>query len=154
MFQAITTLDTFIQKGVDHAVFAVMRGLNVRRSSIRFALLVTAATSILIDTAVRHDFIGAIGGLIVAGAATFARVPESMADGAAAPLARPMNLVRGLFKIVLAAYVPIRLVVTYEYFQALSDVALLLWLYVGDTPGVPPPKEKRETVMSAVGEGA
>lgn len=154
MFQAITTLDTFIQKGVDHAVFAVMRTAGWRKSFVHYLLCSIGLAGLIGDMSSRiSDPLTKALALasclfILLGNEAIRRRAERSEDAGMAGWLPPGSL--NFLKFMWATWmVPD----AYRgwWFAVAVDVVMLVSQYVANSPNTPPPKEKRETVMSAVG---
>lgn len=154
MLSLITTLDTLIQKGVDHAAFAVMRALGVRKSFVSYALTLGVVGLMVCDRMSNNEsgLLGYFGALAWLGIAHWERREDEKAEdsGHLTTLGPVQIFCR---KTIWAAFFIADSIRLHGWWMAV-DVTLTLLAYLGSTPNVPPPKEKRETVMSAVGEGA
>lgn len=156
MFQAITTLDTIIQKGVDHAAFAVMRTTGWRKSFVHYLLCSIGLVGLLGDLSFRisDPLTRAIAlacclFILIGNEKVRRSVERAEARGMASWL--PPGTLNFLKCMWLAWVVPDAY--RGRLFSVAVDVVMLVSQYVANSPNTPPPKEKRETAMSAVGEG-
>lgn len=154
MFAAISKLDSFIQRCVDQAAFAVMRGLGVRKSFVAYALTLGVVGLMVCDRLSNgeHSALGYFGAMVWLGIAHWERRIDERAEdsGRLTTLSPIQSFVRKAVWMTFLVFDAVRL---HGWWIAI-DVTLTLLAYLGSTPNLPPPKEKRETVMSAVGEGA
>lgn len=154
MLSPITTLDTIIQKGVDHAAFAVMRTFGVRKSFVAYAMTLGVVGLMVCDrlSTGERSPVMYLGAMIWLGIAHWERrIDEKVEDSGHMTTLSP---VQSFFrKAVWLTFLVFDAVRMNGWWMAI-DVTLTLLAYLGSTPNLPPSKEKRETVMSAVGEGA
>lgn len=157
MFKAITTLDNLIQKGVDHAAFAVMRTTGWRKSFVHYLLCSIGLVGLLGDMSFRitdpltKAFALACCLFILLGNEMIRRSAERAEERGMASWLPTGSL--NFLKFMWAAWM-VPDAYRGRWLSLAVDVVMLVSQYVANSPNTPPPKEKRETVMSAVGEGA
>lgn len=157
MIEAISKLDSFVQRCVDHAAFAVMRTFGVRKSFVRSAIYLAAGVIAAVGWTVLHSYVSLVVVAVLFGAAEFLSALDSKADahGKTSPADFVLPGMKAYWVVVIG--ISVAMAVRGEPTGRLAiatNVLMLLVTYLQLTPNTPPPKEKREMVMSAVGEGA
>lgn len=149
MLSAISKLDSFIQRCVDAAAFAVMRTCGVRKSFVRYATYLSIVGLLAVRAALAKHWLYLIVGLIWLAVAEFAKRHDEASEraGMISRLDSGSNFLKG-----------------YWWMCTLLEVAALHWLalctnilflgteYLRRTPSEPPATKQSSTSLNAVPE--
>ena len=155
MLSAISRLDSFIQRCVDAAAFAVMRTCGVRKSFVRYVVMAIAVSAIIGDVVFRYKTVlaKALSLAMCFALLMLAEVTRRRDEHAEARGFRDSGA--SLFDVVFKVYFGGQVFVQAyndEWFMATFDVFVVLSTYLAATPNTPPPSEQRSPSLSAVPE--